>query len=81
MNKETYRKARRLVHNQAPCIDWDHGRVRCANCAHFRPDPMGGGGIGDCTIDAKASRPPAPLLYPRALRRCKEYKAARTSNG
>lgn len=67
--------------DQEPFIDPGDGRVRCVSCVHFRPDPMGGGGIGECVINAHIRRPNSPLLYPRALRICEEREAIRTNDG
>lgn len=49
-------------------------RVRCADCAHFRPDTIGDGtGIGTC---AQGIVPPLrePPLYPNAERTCPTFE-------
>lgn len=60
--------------------------VSCATCCHFQPDTIGdGSGIGDCAIDAPATRwqPPSKQnpggfldevsLYPNAERYCSQF--------
>jgi hypothetical protein len=48
--------------------------VRCAECAHYRPDPLGWGGMGECVIAAPASLRPGSL-WPGSEVECEQWVA------
>ena len=49
--------------------------VQCADCRHFIPDPIGGGGIGDCSREIKQRKP----YWPNAERMCSTYRFISTT--
>ncbi len=47
--------------------------VSCATCQHFRPDPIGHGGIGSC---ARGGPPQGQMpAYPYAKRQCSDFES------
>ena len=50
-------------------------KVKCSDCRHFQPNPIGAGGIGRCAVEAWIPDSEYLPLYPFSLRRCEEFAA------